>query len=123
MDRLVKGLFRAHPELLLRLAAVEGPRSIRPGDVNVALPEFRADHVFFIGADDEPGRWAAHVEYQLRPDPRVLRGWLLKNAALNAQLDLPVLLIVIYLERGGRASFPETLTIHGGGLRNEFRFH
>ena len=86
-------------------------------------PEYRADQVFLIGPDDDPDRWALHLEYQLQADPRELRGWFLKNAGLTAQLQAPVLLAVIYLTRGGRRTFPKRYQAEAQGLTNEFRFH
>jgi predicted transposase YdaD len=123
MDRLVKSLFRAFPDLLFRILQVPvEPDAVRAGDVNVNLPEFRADQVLFVGADADPARWALHVEFQIQPDTRVMRGWFLKNAALNAQLRIPVVLLVVYLERGDRAQFPDRYELEAGGLRTEFRF-
>jgi hypothetical protein len=38
-------------------------------------------------------------------------------------LEIPVLLVAIYLLKGRRASFPSAYHATGGGLANEFRFH
>ena len=44
---------------------------------------------FYAGFDmEDPEPRAIHLEYQLQPDTRVLRGWFLKNAALTAQLQV-----------------------------------
>ena len=59
-----------------------------------------------------------HIEYQMEPDTRVLEDWFFKNATLTAQLRLKVILVVVYLARGRRASFPDTYTAHGDGLTN-----
>jgi len=66
---------------------------------------------------------ALYLEYQLQPDPRLLRSWFLKYAALSEQLEIPVVLVVLYLRRGERATFPESYTVAVGGVTNEFRFH
>lgn len=101
IDRSVKALMRRVPPAFFRLAGADvDPGTIQIGDVSINLPEFRADQVFLVGEVSDPERWAAHLEYQLQPDPRVLRGWFLKNAALTAQWDLPVLLTVVYLTKG-----------------------
>src|SRR5438552_1462284 len=92
IDRSVKALIRRVPSAFFRLAEVDvDPAAVRPGDVAVNLPEFRADQVFTVGSEDDPRRWAIHLEYQLQPDQRVLKGWLLKNFALSVQLDIPVI--------------------------------
>jgi hypothetical protein len=124
IDRSLKLLFRRVSPALFRLARLPvDPAAVRLADVAVNLPEHRADQLFLIGADDDPARWGLHLEYQLQPDRRALRGWLLKNAALNAQLEIPVLLTVVYLTRGGRATFPARSAVSAGGLTNEYRFH
>jgi predicted transposase YdaD len=124
IDRSVKALIRQVPGAFFRLAGVEtGLSPIRYEDVTVSIPEHRADQVLSLGADDDPDRWASHLEYQLQPDARVLRGWFFKNAGLNAQLDMPVILTVLYLTRGNSAPFPDTVTIQGGGLSNHYQFN
>jgi predicted transposase YdaD len=124
IDRSVKVLIRRVPPAFFRLAGIEtGDRPVRLTDVSVNLPEYRADQVFLVGEEGDPGRWALHLEYQIEPDPRVVRGWFLKNAALTAQLDMDVLLVAVYLTRAGRATFTEAYTASAGGLRNGFHFH
>jgi predicted transposase YdaD len=124
IDRSVKILIRRVPPAFFRLLGlVIDPDAIRPGDVSVNLPEFRADQLFIVGAEDDPARWALHLEYQLQPDARVMRGWFLKNAALTAQLELPVILTVVYLTRGSHSTFPAAYIVGGEGLTNEYRFH
>src|SRR5689334_4097075 len=98
---------RAAPAFF-RLAHVEvDPRTVHAEDVTINLPEHRADQVFVIGTADDPNRWAMHLEYQLEPDARRLKGWFLKNAALTAQLECEVILTVVYLTRGRYATFPD----------------
>jgi predicted transposase YdaD len=124
IDRSLKVLIRRVAPAFFRLAGVSvDPATISPGDVSVNLPEHRADQVFLVGDTTDPSRWALHLEYQLQPDARVLRGWLLKNAALTMQLEVPVILTVVYLAKGDRATFPTCYTATGGGLTNEYRFH
>src|SRR5579862_5141227 len=91
-------------------------------DTAVNLSEFRADQILLLGEEGEPERWGWHLELQIEPDARVVGGWLLKNAAFNRRLDLPVVLTVLYLTRGDRVTFPDTYAIEGGGLSNQYRF-
>jgi len=122
-DRSLKVLIRRALPTLLRLAGMEvDPALIRPDDTAINLPEHNADHLFHIGAADDPARWALHLEYQLQPDSRVLPDWFYKNAALNKLLEIPVILMAVYLARGDRATFPAAYTIRGGPFRNEYLF-
>src|SRR5688572_18563244 len=93
IDRSLKALARRAAPAFLRLAGQSvDPSALRWEDVTINLPEFRADQVLLVGAEDDPGRWAMHLEFQLEPDRRVLSTWFLKNAALTAQLGMRVLL-------------------------------
>jgi hypothetical protein len=122
-DRSLKVLIRRVFPTLLRLAGVEvDPALVHPDDTAINLPEHTADHLFRIGADDDPARWALHLEYQLQPDPRVLPDWFYKNAALNKALEIPVVLMAVYLTRGDRATFPASYTVQGGPLQNRYLF-
>jgi predicted transposase YdaD len=124
LDRSLKALIRTVPPAFFRLAGAEvDPAAIQPGDVSINLPEFRTDQVFLVGAADDPERWALHIEYQLQPDPRVLPDWHYKNGALGAQLRIPAILVVLYLEKGDRATFPDAYTVVRDGLTNRFEFH
>jgi hypothetical protein len=123
IDRSVKALIRAVPEALFRLAGVEVDRgAVHFEDIALNLPELRADHVLLHGAENDPARWALHVEYQLQPDPSVMPGWLVKAGALARQLGISVILLVVYLERGSYATFPSAFAVEAGGLKNEFSF-
>jgi len=124
IDASLKTLIRSVFPAFLRLIGVQaGSEQVRLGDVSVNLPEFRADQLFMIGEEDDASRWALHIEYQLEPDERMCRGWYHKNAALNAQLKRPVVLVAVYLTRGDRSRFPSSYRIEAGGLSNEYRFH
>jgi predicted transposase YdaD len=123
IDRSVKALLRRVPEVFSRLAWIDvDPTHVRREDVSINLLEFRADQLFLIHGDHDPRRWALHLEAQLQPDRRVLRGWFLKNAALAAELNRDVVLLAIYLTRGARRRFPNSYTVLRGGMRTEFRF-
>jgi hypothetical protein len=123
IDRSLKVLTRHAAHALCRLADVAvAPDQIRFEDTAVNLAEFRADQILLLGAEDDPTRWGWHLEYQLEPDARVMAGWLLKNAAFNARLPLPVVLTVVYLTTGDRATFSDTHRTEGGSRSNEFRF-
>src|SRR5712692_1367740 len=97
IDRSLKALARrAAPAFFRLIGEPVEPSAIRWEDVSINLPEHRADQVLLVGQEDDPERWGLHLEFQLEPDRRVLPGWFLKNAALTAQLDRPVILTVVY---------------------------
>lgn len=123
VDLCIKILARCSPGVFFRIARLEvSPGAIRTGDVTVAVAEFRADHVYIVEGGNGAPEWALHLEVQLQPDRRVVRGWFHKNAATSVHLDLDVLLVALYLRRGDRASFPDAYRVEAGGLTNEFRF-
>src|SRR4051794_34096611 len=98
IDRSAKVLARRVPDAFCRLAGIEvAGAALSFEDVSINLPEYRADQVLII---ERPGvRWGWHLEYQLRPDRQKLLTWLFKNLALNQQLEIPVVLSVLYLTR------------------------
>jgi predicted transposase YdaD len=124
IDRSLKALFREFPLAFFRLAGLAAPpETVLVADVSVNVPELRADQVLLnVGADGAPRR-AIYLEYQLRPDRRLLQDWFLKCAGLTRQLGVPVLLVVLYLTRGRYRRFPSAYRTVWEGLTNEYRFH
>ena len=132
IDISVKALFRECPSAALRLAGLNvSKEDIRVEDPNLNLPELRADHVFIIPAAaldvgltvpaDEP-EIGVYLEYQLEPDPALLKSWFAKCGGLTRQIGIPIVLMVIYLHRGDRATFPDRYSVSVGALRTEFSF-
>lgn len=123
IDRVVKNVFRDCPTLVTRLAGLTvAPQNIRVEDSNLNLPELRADHVFVLTESDAEPEGAIYLEYQLRPDPKLLPTWATKWAGLSRQLGIPVALVVLYLQKGDRATFPFRLRAQIGGFETELRF-
>jgi predicted transposase YdaD len=132
IDISVKALFRECPSAALRLAGLNiPPESIRVEDPNVNLPELRADHVFIMPLPSEgydvvsamgAQEIAVYLEYQLEPDPSLLPSWFVKCGGLTRQMGIPVVLMVIYLQRGGRATFPDRYRVSLGSLETQFSF-
>lgn len=124
IDITVKALFRRQPRAALRLAGVESKiEPIHLEDTSISLPEMRADQVFLIGEKGEPGYGAIYLEYQLQPKVKALRDWFTKCGGLVKQLDMPVVLLVIYLVKGKRVTFPDRLTMVVSGLHQHFQFN
>ena len=63
-----------------------------------------------------------YLEYQLEPDPSLLKSWFAKCGGLTRQMGLPVVLMVIYLHKGDRATFPDKYSVAAGDLKTEFSF-
>ena len=123
LDRAAKRLFGEAPRAALLLAGARLPEgvTIRREDVSINIAEHRADQVF---VPDVPGSpWAIHMEYVTQPDPRDHPNWLYKNGCLNRQLKIPVLLVVVYLEKGDYATFHAGCTLEGGGILNTHGWH
>jgi predicted transposase YdaD len=120
-DLSLKLLLRRHPEVVFRLVKVQPePGSIRSAPTGVIVKELSADDVFIY--DTPNGPEALYVEYQLEPDRKQVRRWLQKAFALEEELGMPVVLLVIYLRRGDRATFPRDFTVGKGPLRNHYEF-
>jgi predicted transposase YdaD len=113
---------RALPALLRLIGAEADPAKVRFENVAINLPEYNADDVLVLGDADAPIPGALLVEYQLQPDPELPESWHYKATALARTLGIPVVLVVIYLERGAYATFPDSYEVSVGGLPNRFSF-
>ena len=94
------------------------PQNLHFEDTDFITHEYRADHVLIL----ENPRLSIYLEYQLAPKHEVLARWFEKCAALTTQLGMPVILIVIYLERGDYATFPDRIEASLGSVNNLFQF-
>jgi len=124
IDASMKALLRTCPAALLQLAGVKASAdTVRIEDANINVPEQRADHVFILPAQsDTESERAIYCEYQLTPDRRILSTWFSKCGALTKQLDIPVVLLAVYLQQGDRKTFPDRYIAIVDGLRIEFVF-
>ena len=117
VDRAVKVLFRECPAVVTRLAGMDtAPEDIRVEDPNLNLPELRADHVFLVPEG------AIYLEYQLNRDDRLLPSWAAKWGGLSKQLAMPVVLVVLYLQKGNYAAFPAQMGSQVGTFRTGLTF-
>lgn len=122
IDKSVKLLFREHPDALLALAGLQGNwKRLRFEDTAINLPEYRADDVLVI--EPETGDpFGFYIEFQLKPNKTLLPEWTFKWVGLNKTLRIPICLIVLYLERGDRVTFPASYGVEAGGFTNSFNF-
>lgn len=123
VDACVKTLLREFPGVIARLAGLSAlSEQVFFEDTAINLPERRADHVLVLGSPDDPKRGALYVEYQLRPNPALIPEWEYKRCGLRIRLQIDVVLLVLYLEKGDRSTFPDSYIEVVGGVSNEFRF-
>ena len=105
--------------MALSLAGLELPnQEIRFEDTSVISHELHADHRMIL----EKPRIGIYWEYQLSPKPEVVVRWFAKCAGLTFQLDMPVILIVIYLEKGDYATFHDRHEVILGNAKTKFEF-
>jgi hypothetical protein len=122
IDLSLKELARCVPDALFRFLGVEARREqIRIVDPGVIVKELEADSVLLYSGDGGEPEWGLHLEYQFQPDRRELRRWALKALSLSEHLNLDILLVVLYLRKGSRASFPREYRA-GGAITNRFEF-
>lgn len=123
VDISVKTVVAQVPAALFRLAGVDAdPQAIHPADTAAIVRELHADDVYVYDAEAPQERWGLYAEYQYVPAPEDIPRWLQKALTLGETLGFPVLLLVVYLHRGRRASFPARLEIRRGTLRNCHEF-
>lgn len=123
LDRCLKVLPRhAYPAIFRLFGAEIDPATVRFEDVALNVPEHRADDLLVVEASEPAERWALLLEVQTRPEPDLLRSWRYKVAAAEKVLECPVVLAVLYLERGSYATFPSREVIRGGPLQNVYEF-
>lgn len=123
LDQCLKVLTRrAYPAVFRLFEAEIDPATVRFEDAALNVPEHHADNLMVIETPDPENRWALLLEIQSRPEPAKLHSWRYKAAGAEKVLDCPVLLAVLYLERGSYATFPNRELIRGGPLRNAYEF-
>lgn len=123
IDRSVKRLFRDQPHTLLRLTGIpqDAVNNLRFEDCNLNILELRADHVLLF--EQQGMEYALYFEYQTRPEPEKRVLWAIKWAALCRELGMPVILVVVYLEKGEYATFHDSYAQNLGNLETKLSFN
>lgn len=121
IDMVSRDLIQEAPLGFFALAGIPVEASlIRFEDISVILPELQADKVLVV---NEPSPWALYAEFQKKPaEDEIMEAWPVKQIALKRRLKMPVSLVVYYLHRGDRATFPDHLILGHPSLPSEFRF-
>ncbi len=122
LDHAVKVVCAWHPNCFLDLFYGRERKVVLKcvEDAQIPIPEHRADKVWRIYDGAREG--CVMLEAITTPDRRDFCRFNLKNAALQINLDLPVITILVYLERGKYATFPDGYEHELGGLSNSHRF-
>jgi hypothetical protein len=122
LDHAVKVVCAWHPNCLLDLFYGRERKVVLKSveDAQIQISEHRADKVWRIYDGVREG--CVTLEAIAVPDRRDFRGINLKNAALQINLDLPVITILVYLTRGKYVTFPDGYEDELGGLTNSHRF-
>ncbi len=89
-------------------------------DAQIQIPEHRADKIWRVEEEGQEGFLV--LEAITAPDKRVLRRFNLKNAALQVYFELPIITVLVYVERGKYATFPTGYEQTMGSLRNQHGF-
>ena len=122
LDHAIKTIARHHPECVLDLLFGH-ERAVRlqgVEDAQIQIPEHRADKAWRIHDGVQEG--CLLLEAIAQPDRRDFSRFVLKNAAFREALGVPVITVLVYLQRGRYATFPEGFEDELGGLSNGFRF-
>jgi predicted transposase YdaD len=122
LDHAVKVVCALSPNCFLDLFYGSGRKVVLKSveDAQIQIPEHRADKVWRVHDGVREGCIA--LEAIAVPDRRDFRSINLKNAALQVNLNVPVITVLVYLERGKYATFPEGYEDELGGLTNAHRF-
>lgn len=122
VDQVVKHIAGNHPECFMRLFFGREHAVKLQGveDAQIHIPEHRADKVWRIHDGNKEGFLL--LEAILQPARRDFRRLNLKNAAAQVFFNAPVVTVLVYLQRGEYATFPESYEDELGGVRNGHRF-
>lgn len=120
IDRVLKVLSGRFPHVFLKL--LFGDRTnvelVALEDTQLNIPEYRSDKIFRLRHDRR--ETILNLEFMVQPRKRMLRTFLIKTALLMANYSLPVVTVIVYLERGKYRSFPEVLENQLLVFRNRF---
>ncbi len=120
IDRVLKVLSGRFPHVFLKL--LFGDRTddelVALEDTQLNIPEYRSDKIFRLRHDRR--ETILNLEFMVQPRKRMLGTFLIKTALLMASYSLPVVTVIVYLERGRYRSFPEVLENQLLGFRNRF---
>jgi hypothetical protein len=122
IDRAVKVVCGRHPNSFLDLfyGSNRVVKLVGVEDTQLQIPEHRADKIWRVHDGKKEG--CILFEAILQPDRRSFRGINLKNAAVHAALKIPVISVLVYLQKGRYRTFPDSYEHKIGDLLNRHSF-
>lgn len=122
LDHAIKKICHWHPNCILDLFYGSGRTVELKGveDAQIQIPEHRTDKIWRVREDEKEG--ALLLEAITEPDQRDFDKIELKNVATRINLKIPVVTVLVYLQRGRYATFPEGYEDEIGGLTTKHVF-
>ena len=123
IDRTLKIAARLYPEDFVQVLFPEGTRLDKLAVIEnpeINIPEKRVDFVYRIGMEKRES--IIHLEFQLRHRKEVPARIFKYNAFLRECFKIPVISVIIYLEKVHYRSLPCACQVEMGGLSNTFRY-
>ncbi|MDI6793573.1 MAG: hypothetical protein QME81_12035 [bacterium] len=122
LDRSLKVLARMARKSFIKLIMpdIKGVTFLGQKSPYLDIPEQRLDEVYHLVIDDQEA--LVNLEFQTTPSYKVTRRTFVQNALLTEAEGLPVISVMIYLERGGYRHFPDCYQVSVGELENRFTF-
>ncbi len=128
LDRVSKLLFRAYPDLVVKLAFPGQAVQVLSVEENVEinLPTRPVDTVMTIATHEEGiyRKLALHLEYYVKHEPDVPQTLFIYSGELTDRMQMPVITVVVYSERRQKKSRPqpEYRVELGGRVVNRFQY-
>ncbi|MEK7729393.1 MAG: DUF4351 domain-containing protein [candidate division KSB1 bacterium] len=122
LDHAIKKICHWHPNCVLDLFFGSN-RTVelkRVEDAQIQIPEHRTDKIWRVREGEKEG--ALLLEAITEPDQRDFDKIELKNVATRINLKIPVVTVLVYLQRGRYATFPEGYEDEIGGLTTKHVF-
>lgn len=123
LDRVMKILAANYPHIFMKLLFHDAPdvKLQAVEDTAINIPEKRSDKVLRIQSNHRD--IILSLEFMIRPDRKEIKRFHAKNGILSESFKLPVLTVIIYLERGRYRTFYDRYSVEVNGIRNEIIFH
>ncbi len=120
IDRAFKTVLTLKPDCLLDLLFGSQRQTYfkEIADPQINIPELRADKMLLV--EDHGELFYLLCEAMIQPDINALSTFALKALGHQYMLNKPTLAVIIYLEKGNYATFPDNFETRLGALSNRF---
>ncbi len=119
IDRVFKALLGLQPNSFLDLLFGHERKIVlkEVADPQINLPELRGDKVFVV--EENGTAFNIILEAMLRPAVEELPTFELKARGMQYLTKRPTMVVIVYLEKGRYASFPDSFEIRHGAFANQ----